>query len=90
MSLRDAQAAQRSDVERRRAEGKSNFNADKTRYIHREFLGWAGYVGGVDDGGNFRGQRVGVTGDETTADRWLAGEEVRWEINADVYGNLQA
>lgn len=89
MSLRDAQAAQRSDVERRRAEGKSNFNTDKTCYIHREFLGWVGYVGGVDDAGNFRGQRVGVTASEAIADRFLAGEDVLWDIVADDYGNLR-
>jgi hypothetical protein len=67
---------------------RPNFNADKTRYISREFLGWVCYVGRVTNG-EFAGQRVGVSVDEEVAQRWLDGDdEVKWDIPADPYGNL--
>lgn len=89
MSLREAQVnAERERAERVKA-GKANFNADKTRYISREFLGWVCYVGGVDDGGHFRGQRVGVTSEQADAESWLDGkDDIRWDIPADPFGNL--
>lgn len=91
MGLSDVVRNAHRDRDERKAAGKSNWNADKTRYMQREFLGWVCYVGGVDDGGNFRGQRVGVTTEQTTAEAWLNGkDDVRWDIPADPYGNLQA
>jgi hypothetical protein len=75
----------------RRAAGRSNFNADKTRYICREFLGWVCYTGAVGKDGNFTGRRVGVVAEESVAERWLAGDDnVTWDIPADPStGNLQ-
>lgn len=84
-------AAVRADKEKadRAAAGKSNFNADKTRFIKRELLGWVCFVGSVDADKNFRGRRAGVLAEEADADRWLAGEEdVKWDIAADAAGNL--
>lgn len=88
MGIEDVKRKQAEERDARKAEGKSNFNADKTRYISREFLGWVCYEGAVDAGGDFRGKRVGVTTDVGDADRWLNGEEIRWDIPADVNGNL--
>jgi len=89
MSLGSVRKDAEAEVNARRASGKSNFNADKTRYIKREFLGWVCYEGAMDDASKeFRGQRVGVVALEATADRWLAGEDVHFDQKADFMGNL--
>lgn len=76
--------------EARKAAGKSSFNADKTRYIQREFLGWVCYAGRVVDG-SFSGVRVGVVADESVADEWLNGkDDIRWDIPAGPGGALKA
>lgn len=88
MSLRDAQTNAERERSERTATGKTNFNADKTRYISREYLGWVCYVGGVV-GSDFKGQRVGVTSEQADAEAWLNGKnDIRWDIPADPYGNL--
>jgi hypothetical protein len=89
MGLRDAQRNAEGERREREAAGKSNFNADRTRYISREYLGWVCYVGRVTGDGNFNGQRVGVTTEEATAQRWLDGaDDIQWDIPADPFGNL--
>lgn len=86
MGLKDA--ADLAHRERDGREGKSNFNADKTRYIKREFLGWVCYEGRVA-GDDFSGQRAGVVSDEAVAQRWLDGDDkIPWDIPADPFGNL--
>jgi hypothetical protein len=65
------------------------FNADKTRYVKREFLGWVCYEGTTTNG-DVTGKRAGVVAEQLAAERWLNGQEVRWDIPADpTTGNLQ-
>lgn len=89
MGLKDAARLAENERRDRTAAGRPNFNADKTRYITREFLGWVCYEGRVAGDGNFTGQRAGVVSDEAIAQRWLDGDDkIPWDIPADPFGGL--